>query len=122
VIAEIASTWGCAIKLDLTAAGRVSRRKFNEYSLLIAESVANAVRHGSATELKIVVSPHEGEMHIQIRDNGRGFPITSTSSENVEIPSALKPKSLEHRTLASGGTLRVRSSKRGASLDFEFPS
>jgi signal transduction histidine kinase len=122
VIAEIASTWGCAIKLDLTAAGRVSRRKFNEYSLLIAESVANAVRHGSATELKIVVSPNEGEIHIQIRDNGRGFPITSTSSENLEIPSALKPKSLEHRTLASGGTLRVRSSKRGASLDFEFPS
>jgi signal transduction histidine kinase len=122
VIAEIASTWGCAIKLDLTAAGRVSRRKFNEYSLLIAESVANAVRHGSATELKIVVSPNEGEIHIQIHDNGRGFPTTSTLSENVEIPSALKPKSLEHRTLASGGTLRVRSSKRGASLDFEFPS
>ena len=121
VIAEIASNWGCAVKLDLTAAGRVSRRKFNEFSLLIAESVANAVRHGSATELKIVVSPSDGELHIQIYDNGRGFPISSASSENVEIPTALKPKSLEDRTLASGGTLRVRSSKRGASLDFEFP-
>jgi signal transduction histidine kinase len=84
--------------------------------------VANAVRHGSATELKIVVSPNDGEVHIQICDNGRGFPITSTSSQNVEIPSALKPKSLEDRALASGGTLRVRSSRRGASLDFEFPS
>ncbi len=122
VIAEIASNWGCAVKLDLTAAGRVSRRRFNEFYLLIAESVANAVRHGSATELKVVVSPNDGEIHIQIYDNGRGFPISSASSENVEIPSALKPKSLEDRTLASGGTLRVRSSKRGASLDFEFPS
>jgi signal transduction histidine kinase len=121
VIAEIASNWGCAVKLDLTAAGRVSRRKFNEFSLLIAESVANAVRHGSATELKIVVSPSDGELHIQIYDNGRGFPISSASSENVEIPTALKPKSLEDRALASGGTLRVRSSRRGASLDFEFP-
>jgi signal transduction histidine kinase len=122
VIAEVASNWGCAVKLDLTAAGRVSRQKFNELSLLIAEAVANAVRHGSATELKIVVSPNDREIRIQIYDNGRGFPIASTSSENVEIPSALKPKSLEDRTLASGGTLRVRSSKRGASLDFEFPS
>jgi len=122
VIAEVASNWGCAVKLDLTAAGRVSRQKFNELSLLIAEAVANAVRHGSATELKIVVSPNDREIHIQINDNGLGFPIASTSSENVEIPSALKPRSLEDRTLASGGTLRVRSSKRGASLDFEFPS
>jgi signal transduction histidine kinase len=122
VISEIASNWGCAIELDLTAADRVSRRKFNEFSLLIAESVANAVRHGNASELKMVVSSNDGEIHIQIYDNGRGFPIASTSSENVEIPSALKPKSLEGRTLASGGTLRVRSSRRGASLDFQFPS
>jgi signal transduction histidine kinase len=122
VISEIASNWGCAIKLDLTAAGRVSRQKFNEFSLLIAESVANAVRHGDASELKIVVLSNDGEIRIQIYDNGRGFPITSTSSENVEIPPALAPKSLKDRTLASGGTLRVRSSKRGASLDFEFPS
>jgi signal transduction histidine kinase len=122
VIADVASNWGCAVKLDLTAAGRVSRQKFNELSLLIAEAVANAVRHGSATELKIVVSPNDREIHIQIDDNGRGFPIASASSENVEIPSALKPKSLEDRTLASGGTLRVHSSRRGASLDFQFPS
>ena len=122
VISEIASNWGCAVELDLTAAGRVSRQKFNELSLLIAEAVANAVRHGSATALKIVVSPNDREIHIQINDNGLGFPIASTSSENVEIPSALKPRSLEDRTLASGGKLRVRSSKRGASLDFEFPS
>jgi len=122
VIAEIASNWGCAVKLDMTAAGRVSRQRFNELSLLIAEAVANAVRHGSATELKIVVSPSDGEIRIQIYDNGRGFPITSTSSQNVEIPSALKPKSLEDRALASGGTLRVHSSRRGASLDFQFPS
>jgi signal transduction histidine kinase len=122
VVAEIASNWGCAVKLDLTAAGRVSRRKFNEFSLLIAESVANAVRHGNATELKVVVSPNEGEIHIQISDNGRGFPITSTSSENVEIPPARRPKSLKDRTLASGGVLRVQSSTRGTTLDFEFPS
>jgi signal transduction histidine kinase len=121
-IEEVASNWGCTVKLDLTAAGRVSRQKFNELSLLIAEAVANAVRHGNATELKIVISPNDGELHIQIDDNGCGFPITSTSSENIEIPSALRPRSLEDRTLASGGTLRVRSSKRGASLDFEFPS
>jgi signal transduction histidine kinase len=121
VIAEIASNWGCAVKLDLTAADRVSRRKFNEFYLLIAEAVANAVRHGNASELKVVVSPNDGEIHIQIDDNGRGFPIASTSSESVEIPAALKPKSLQDRALASGGTLRVRSSKRGASLDFEFP-
>jgi signal transduction histidine kinase len=89
---------------------------------LMAESVANAVRHGNASELKIVVSSNDGEIHIQIYDNGRGYPVTSTSTENVEIPSALKPKSLKDRTLASGGTLRVRSSKRGVSLDFEFPS
>jgi len=122
VISEIASNWGCAIKLDLRAAGRVPRRKFNEFSLLIAESVANAVRHGNASELTIVVFSNDGEIHIQICDNGRGFPVTSTSSENVVIPPALEPKSLKDRTLASGGTLRVRSSRRGASLDFEFPS
>jgi signal transduction histidine kinase len=121
-IEEVASNWGCTVKLDLAAAGRVSRQKFNELSLLIAEAVANAVRHGNATELKIVVSLNDGEMHIAIDDNGCGFPITSTSSENIEIPSALKPRSLVDRTLASGGTLRVRSSKRGASLDFEFPT
>jgi len=121
VISEIASNWGCAIKLDLTAGGRVPRRKFNEFSLLIAESVANAVRHGNASELTIVVFSNDGEIHIQICDNGRGFPVTSTSSENVDIPPALEPKSLKDRTLASGGTLRVRSSRRGASLNFEFP-
>src|SRR5207302_6573869 len=99
VIAEVASNWGCAVKLDLMKAGRVSRRKFNEFSLLIAESVANAVRHGNATELKVVVSANDGEVHIQIHDNGCGFPIASASRENVEIPPGLKPKSLEDRAL-----------------------
>lgn len=122
VIAEIASNWGCIVKLDLLAARRVPRRKFNEFSLLIAEAVANAVHHGDASELKIVVSSNDGEIHIQICDNGCGFPVTSTSSENIELPSFLKPKSLNDRTLASGGTLRVSSSRRGASLDFEFPA
>jgi len=123
VIAEIAANWGCTVKLDLMTTSRVSRRKFNEFSLLIAEAVANAVRHGDASELKIVVSSKDGEIHIEIHDNGRGFPATaSTSSDLVEIPSALRPKSLKDRTLASGGTMRVRSSKRGASLEFEFPS
>lgn len=42
------------------------------------ESMHNAVMHGNATEVKVLLSALDGSIQLQVIDNGRGFPTEAT--------------------------------------------
>ena len=53
--------------------GHRSRKTLNQLSLMLAESVANAVRHGAATTVHVTVTCRDSRLEIEVRDDGHGF-------------------------------------------------
>jgi signal transduction histidine kinase len=81
------------------------------------EAVNNAVRHGRATEIRIVLGAEEGHGHLRIEDNGRGFhpPARSRAGMGLRI--------MRYRAEMIGGTLTIESRPgRGARVECRYPS
>ncbi|MFB9269922.1 sensor histidine kinase [Bradyrhizobium erythrophlei] len=117
---ECARTWGCDLSLELAPkSARVSRRQLNDLSLMLTETVANAVRHGEAQSIKVVVR-HDAALEVEVHDDGRGFPVATSNWPRDVDPDGL-PKSLYSRALDLGGRLRILTSTSGTYVYFELP-
>src|SRR5260370_1199077 len=56
-VEETARLWGCTVELVIDPNSAVFPRiTVNQLSLMLAEAVANAVRHGEATTVRVTVS------------------------------------------------------------------
>lgn len=49
------------------------------------EAINNVVRHARASKVDIVLSCQDGQTHLQIKDNGRGFDAQVSSSERMGL-------------------------------------
>jgi signal transduction histidine kinase len=118
-----ARQWGCATSLSVFPENAtISRRLHGELSLLFAEALANAARHGLASNVEVAVAKANGELAINIRDNGIGFPVTRPTPGDDQVTIADgRPASLRGRIRALGGSLTVSSSPIGAELDIRIP-
>ena len=86
----------------------------------IREGVANAVRHGVASKVRIVARASKSELRVEIGDNGRGFGFVG-SCDHDEIASIRGPRSLHERARALGGTIQLASSSAGACITLAIP-
>ncbi|TLS52376.1 sensor histidine kinase [Paenibacillus antri] len=80
---------------------------------IVSEALANVVKHSSATECRVSFEPKEGELHIEIRDDGIGIsedrkPRRGDGSGGVGLTS------LRERAEELGGTLRIESPRDGS--------
>ena len=78
---------------------------------MLSEAIANAVRHGGASNVDIVIKKAEGFFAVNVRDNGTGF----------DGPASTGTTSLHDRVCELGGSLTVSSSSSGAELAIRFP-
>lgn len=67
------------------------------------EAIVNAVRHAGARTITVELHGRDGELHLEVRDDGRGFEAADVRPEAIGLAS------MEERALASGGILAVRS-------------
>ena len=113
LLRDLAGYWGISAGLDETSANvNIPGWLRHELRQLLREAVANAVRHGSATTLTIVIAEEAGMLDLTIADNGTGFP---------EAGPNLRPRSISERIAGLGGTLTIDSTEKGASLRFGVP-
>lgn len=84
----------------------------HELRQLLREGVANAVRHGKATQVVIALRDHEGALHVTITDNGRGI------ADRVPIR---RPKSIGERVDELGGKFDISSGAQGTTLLLAIP-
>jgi signal transduction histidine kinase len=121
ILEESARTWGCALSLELVpASAKVPRKLLNHLALMLAETMANAVRHGEAQSITIAVR-QGASMEVKVRDDGRGFPVAARSNRSHELTGDDLPKSLYSRASHLGGRLRVSTSTSGTDVYFELP-
>jgi signal transduction histidine kinase len=72
-----------------------------ELYFIIQEALNNALRHAHAMRTQVVIRSHEGQLHISIEDNGRGYDPSQLSSG------------------MGSTTMRTRASAIGASVQGE---
>lgn len=118
---EAARLWGCSLSLTIDEPGAlVSRATINELSLMLAEAVANAVRHGEAGSIEVALRHKNDRLQIEVRDNGRGF-MNDSASFRRELAECDLPRSLYSRVRDLGGRMQAWTSGSGATLRVELP-
>ncbi|MDX0994220.1 sensor histidine kinase [Sinorhizobium medicae] len=105
--------WSCSIDVSIGSPGMmVPRWMLFEIMQLISEAVANAVRHGRATVVRIGFIGSAGLLELDISDNGTGIADGLTSK---------KPFSLSQRIAELGGSLAICRSSPGLGLTITLP-
>ncbi|MBN9408626.1 MAG: PAS domain S-box protein [Burkholderiales bacterium] len=83
------------------------------------EALANAVRHGRASHLEIVLSRRSARLRLSICDNGSGFSAASLSGEDAGVGM----RSMLARARAIGGRIQfLRRPAGGAEVRVEWPA
>jgi signal transduction histidine kinase len=119
---EAARTWGCNLLLEFVpASAMLSRKLLNQLSLMLSEAIANAVRHGHARAIEIVIW-RGANTQIKVRDDGHGFPAAAGSHHPHDVADDNLPRSLHSRALDLGGQLRISTSSSGTEVYFDLPS
>lgn len=81
------------------------------------ESVSNSVRHGRATEIRVVLTQDDQHAHMTVEDNGKGFPVS------VARPEGIGMHVMQYRARMLGGELQFRNrTPGGAVVELSYPS
>ena len=93
-----------------------------QLSLMLGEAVANAVRHGNASNISVSICKTSAEMVVHIRDDGRGFGAKVISYKDAQLNEySPSPLSLRERVDELGGSIVITSSSAGVDLKIELP-
>lgn len=115
VAAALAEHWKLPVGFTGSGSGiEVRSALAHELVQIAREGVANAVRHGGATQIDIALAGGEaGEIEMVIADNGMGFP---------ELSEMDAPRTISERVAALAGSLHVLSSPGSTSLRIRIPA
>jgi len=75
---------------------------------VVQEAVGNAIRHGRAEQVDIVLSLHGDRVVVVVRDEGEGFDVVATEAR-LGRTGALGLLTMRERVELEGGALKLRS-------------
>jgi signal transduction histidine kinase len=101
---EIARRAGAKVRLKLDRGIEVSPDVSDAMVRIVREAVANAIRHGGAKELTVVLS-RAGGLRLEVIDDGQGFDPGRASARGRGFGLV----SMSERARALGGAFRVTS-------------
>ncbi|HEV8661424.1 MAG TPA: histidine kinase [Thermoanaerobaculia bacterium] len=119
---RFASQWGISLVFDVTdvdpvISGFIGQETFR----LIHEAVTNSAKHGRASVVRVGVHTVGSEMHIEVADNGTGFPFHGRLTLDEMRESRTGPTVLAERVSSLNGTLTVDSTESGAVVTMTVP-
>jgi two-component system, NarL family, sensor kinase len=86
---------------------------------IIQESVSNIIRHAGARSIWIDLNYETGLLHVLVRDDGRGFDISTVTSENKNLGGI---QSMRKRAKLLEAILKIESnSAKGTSMSLTVP-
>jgi len=118
LVDDAAAEWSCATSLNVEPNDvSVSQALAHELSFIVSEGIANAVRHGRASKVEVLIRKAENRLNVTVRDNGQGFSSAAGSSEKNSVPVSTGPRSLLERVHELGGSFTASSSHNGVELE-----
>jgi signal transduction histidine kinase len=115
--------WGCHIPLSVAPEDTEIRPELaRQLDFILAEAIANAVRHGQASCIDVKVKASPNRLLLSIGDNGHGFVgVTGVYDLSELAARKMGPVSLRNRIAESSGSLTLSSSPQGVELQVELP-
>jgi signal transduction histidine kinase len=96
---------------EITIRGADRRNVF----LTVKEALNNAVKHAQASQVSLTILPENGQLFIEVSDNGHGF----VPNERTRLRNGLS--NMQNRMKESGGTCEIASSLRGTCVKILYP-
>ncbi|MBV9631494.1 MAG: ATP-binding protein [Xanthobacteraceae bacterium] len=123
MMSETARHWNCATSLTVEPPDATAPAALCVHlSLMLAEAVANAVRHGRASSVRVTIRRGHKNVSVEVHDDGLGFDGATFSLNDEDLVAAgIGPFSLHERVRELGGLLGVRSSPGGVTLQIQLP-
>src|SRR6185312_4141358 len=108
--ARISERFGVQVDchLNFEAPLRLSEAAAAHLYRIVQEALTNVVRHSGATEVAISLDTADGELHLRVCDNGRGFTVTPP-----DRPEGLGLKIMRYRAQMLGGDLSIELARNG---------
>lgn len=118
ILAELAGLWQCEITVQYQPERAViASARLQQIRLILAEAVANAVRHAKATKIDVTIESDAG-LWIEVRDNG----VTDAASEDGRPSGQIAPFSLRQRVRDLGGGCNLTVGSDGGTLVVALPA
>jgi signal transduction histidine kinase len=92
-----------------------------EIYAIVNEGVANAAKHAAAKRVAVSIDVDDGDVLINVSDDGRGFPFEGRHDLPSLIESKRGPVTLKERVSSLGGAMVIDSSSAGAKLEIRVP-
>jgi signal transduction histidine kinase len=122
VVQRLGELWGLQVDLQVERLEAQSCEPLlYDVCLIIQEALVNAARHGAASAVRVAVAAEDGQLRIDVTDNGRGFPFQGEYDAAALFAQQLGPVMLKERVRSLGGTLVIHSTGAGARLDIRLP-
>jgi signal transduction histidine kinase len=123
LVRALEQQWGVTIERPVGAADLElpANMEFHTRNIL-REAVANAVRHGGATKVRLEAETFDGLVNLVIGDNGTGLPEHGRFDERRCAERRIGPRSLRERVVSIGGSLVIDSTPQGVTLSIKLPS
>ncbi|WP_169630192.1 ATP-binding protein [Flavobacterium humi] len=83
---------------------------------IIQEALSNIIKYADAVAAKITIAEENNTIHIEIKDNGKGFNVTET----LAGMNAFGLHNIIERTRAIGGEAKITSDKNGTIVRIEI--
>lgn len=122
LIAHLRDQWSMDIKCHVEPVnGALDQDRIQDLARIISEAVANARRHGQATQARITVALDSYEIELRISDNGKGFPTAGRFEHQQLRLLGIGPRSLSERVERLRGFMVVTTGDAGTSLEIRLP-
>ncbi len=82
----------------------------------LQEALTNIQKHAAATEVRVDLLRHDGQLSLEVTDNGRGL-----SQDDLHKPTSFGLRGLAERARRIGGWLDVTPSPRGTTVLLSLP-
>lgn len=118
---RLARHWSIVIDVDVVPEDLLAPADLSyDLSRIVREAVANSVRHGEARRVAIHARAGEGRLHLDVADDGRGFPEAG-GEKGGEAGAVAAPRTLSERVRALDGQMRIASTPQGARVMITLP-
>lgn len=117
---QLEEQWKCQVEIDLDPPDLQASADLSYHiCLMLAEATANAVRHGGASRIGVLIRRGGQGLEIAIGDNGRG--LAEPVPQSRFSPERTGPNSLRQRVQELGGSLKLDDSPVGLGLSIRLP-